>query len=83
MKKTPKPIFAIGLPNITEENLDSMHQIQSKLGKSFKDYHVLTYANSGEVFKFDCFYLKDFNQVKYEELKNIIKEQQLINQNKT
>ena len=67
-----KPIFIIGLP--AETNSDQMDSIQKNLYKQFKDYHVLVYCAFEDDIRFECFYEKDFNEVKYEELKQIVKE---------
>ena len=66
-----KPIFTVGLPNQATQEI--LKDVQSNLDGQFNDYHVLVYSHFGEDVKFDCFYEKDFNQVKYEELKAIVK----------
>ncbi len=67
-----KPIFIVGLPN--EMTQEILQETKSKLDEKFKDYHVLVHSHFGKDVKFDCFYEKDFNEVKYEELKKIVKE---------
>lgn len=67
-----KPIFTVGLPNQTPKQI--LKDVQSNLSSQFNDYHILVYSHFGEDVKFDCFYEKDFNDVKYEELKKIVKE---------
>lgn len=73
-----KPIFTIGIPNpITREQFDKdQHGISNK----FKDYHVLVYSHNGNSVKFECFYEKDFNEVKFKELKQMVRK--LIKQNR-
>ena len=71
-----KPIFVVGIPNKFYQ-LDSeiIEKIQTNLDKRFNDYHVLVYSQYiTDDLKFDCFYEKDFNEVKYKELKKIVKE---------
>lgn len=68
-----KPIFTIGLTSRT--SLLEVRETQTLVESRMKDdYHVLTYIqpNSEEV-KFEVFYEKDFNEVKYEELKEIVR----------
>ena len=67
-----KPIFTIGVPN--KSNKEQIDNLYSILENKLQDYHVLIYYNYKEEVKFDCFYEKDFNKVKYEELKNIVKD---------
>jgi len=68
-----KPIFLVGLPTrgIDEGDIDYIH---SKLNRELYDYHFLIYPYYGKNIKFECFYEKDFNEIKYEELKKIIRE---------
>jgi len=68
-----KPIFTIGIPNATQKDLIN---IQRNTTKQLEGYHVLVYSyySDDEEIKFECFYEKDFNEVKFEELKEIIKE---------
>lgn len=67
-----KPIFIIGIPNSTKYDID---RIKKFIGKEMSDYYVLVYSvNSKFNYSFQVFYEKDFNQVKFEELKRIIKD---------
>lgn len=70
----PKPIFFVGLPNTT--NLADLSRICNDLEKSMTDYHVMVFKqhHSCEI-EFNVFYEKDFNHVRYEELKAIVEEQ--------
>ena len=67
-----KPIFAVGLP--IKETQEIIGDVQCDLDDKFNDYQILVYPHSGDDVKFDCFYEKDFNEVKYEELKTIVKQ---------
>lgn len=67
-----KPILIVkARSSIREEEL---HGITSSLEGQFDDYHVLITVNKVDDFEFQVFYEKDFDQVKFEELKKIIKE---------
>ena len=68
-----KPIFIIGLPNELPE--EGYTEFEKHISEKLNDYHVLIFTHSGDEIKFECFYEKDFNKVKYEELKEIIREQ--------
>lgn len=72
--KIAKPIFTIGLPH--REDQEFLEELNDSLGEKFEDYHVLVYSHPGEDLKLDCFYEKDFNEVKYNELKAFIKGKQ-------
>jgi hypothetical protein len=65
-----KPIFTIHIPNIN--NVEEHRQIQEYLQRKFNDYHVLVYSSDKEEIEFKCFFEKDFNEVKFEELKKIV-----------
>ncbi len=68
--KVVKPIFTIGIPS--EEGLQN--EVLDALTKKLDDYHVLFYNTYKEEFQFECFFEKDFNHVKFEELKQIVKD---------
>lgn len=65
-----KPIFIVGIPNIQSE--EQMSNITKSLEQRMTDYHVLVYLIETETPTFECFYEKDFDEVKFEELKEII-----------
>lgn len=66
-----KPIFTIGLPSRTPHN--EVLEIVEKTTNNFNnEYHILAYISSSDVIEFQCFYEKDFNEVKYDELKKIV-----------
>jgi len=66
----PKPIFIVGVPYTIPECQRA--QVQQDLEIRMDDYHVIVYRQNGEEPLFQTFYEKDFNQVKYEELKQIV-----------
>jgi len=66
-----KPIFTIGLPDHWTHK--DIQPLQEQLDENFKDYYVLIYVSDAKTCKFQCFYEKDFNKVKYEEFKKIVK----------
>ena len=67
----PKPIFLVGLPIGTPKI--TLRKIYEEL-KGIRDYHHLIYINTSDNYEFKVFYEKDFNEVKYDELQKIIKE---------
>ena len=74
----PKPIFLIGLPNYIS-NQQEVSEVTKQLEGKINDYHVLVYISETSEFDFKCFYEKDFDNVKFEELKEIV--QKTINNN--
>jgi hypothetical protein len=64
-----KPIFIISIP----ENSD-VEKVVEYIIKEFDDYHVLFFVQDIKEFKFECFYAKDMTHVKFEKLKDIIKD---------
>ncbi len=69
-----KPIFIVILPfdnNLTSNELELMkYRVEAQIN----DYHVLIIQSSDtKTIDFKVFYEKDFNEVRYEELKEIIK----------
>jgi hypothetical protein len=69
---TAKPIFAVGIPR--SAGLMEIDRIQERLSEQLTDYHVLLYTHYSHETVFNAFYEKDFNEVKFEELKQIIKD---------
>lgn len=68
-----KPIFVVGLPKTI--SMKSVSEITQDLTQRFKEYYVLVYASRQlDDPSFQCFYEKDFDEVKYEELKKIIED---------
>ncbi len=66
-----KPIFTVGLPKCA--NLSDIETLNNKISEKMNDYHVLIYVSNSDGYIFEVFYEKDFNQVKFDELKKIIK----------
>ncbi len=76
--KDVKPILITKITgNGWDDYLDDIDHFNSTLEKVSEDYHIIFIPYSGKYIDFSVFYEKDFNDVKYEELKNIITE--LIN----
>ena len=71
----PKPILVISLGQfVANDEVDSISEAIKRTGVE-QDYYVLvTFLNTNEpLVDFQVFYEKDFDEVKYEELKKIIK----------
>lgn len=83
-----KPIFIIGWPQqdpndscygpadkfyIKEENQESMDMMLKATEHLNDDYYLFVYSKMGGEPEFKAFYEKDFDEVKFEELKAIIK----------
>lgn len=69
-----KPILVIGVPSkVSGEEFREVKNRLSEYKELQEDYHVLIYTNHIiDETKFEVFYEKDFNEVKYKELKAII-----------
>ena len=65
----PKPIFIIGLPEAAGMDQEA---IQNQIARKLEDYYVIIYPINDEKPEFKVFFEKDFNLVKYEELKQIV-----------
>ena len=70
----PKPIVVIFLPK--ETTMCEAVAVKQSLEKTelFKEYHVLCASSNLDSFDVKVFYEKDFNEVKYKELKKIIED---------
>ena len=67
-----KPILFVRLPR--QAHQESLHITRETLKKDLKDYHTLvTIGTDNNEVEMEVFFEKDFNEVKYEELKSIIK----------
>lgn len=66
-----KPIIIIGVPN----NLPhyEYEEVEESLGVLKDEYYIIVYPRNDTETTFEVFYEKDFNHVKFEELKEIIK----------
>lgn len=65
-----KPIFLVALPLEAAQNIQD---IQNKLEQQLTDYYPLIYLHDKSEIEFRAIYEKDFNEVKFEELKEIIR----------
>ena len=65
-----KPIFIVGLPNRSKS---AFNQVVEYLTGKLTDYHVLVSVREDDKLTHEVFFEKDFNEVKYEELKEILK----------
>jgi hypothetical protein len=65
-----KPIFLIALPY---EAVYDIQDIQKSLENKLTDYHLLIYTHNKNEIEFRAVYEKDFDEVKFEELKEIIR----------
>lgn len=66
-----KPIFLVGIPN--PENIELIARLQENLEKKLEQYYPLVYTTKGSEMEFKCFFEKDFDEVKFEELKEIVR----------
>jgi len=68
----PNPIVIITLPHTTDitERSDKIHDALSP--DFLKDYYVFVLSGDVKYPNISVFYEKDFNQVKYDELKEIV-----------
>lgn len=65
-----KPIFLVAIPYEAEQDIQD---IQKRLEKQLTDYHSLIYLHNKEDIEFRVIYEKDFDEVKFEELKEIVR----------
>ena len=65
----PKPIFIIGFPEAQGMDLNAIY---NTIAQKLEDYYVIIYPIGGDRPEFKVFFEKDFNLVKYEELKQIV-----------
>jgi hypothetical protein len=66
-----KPIFIVKVPEYLKENFED---ISESLSNKINDYHCITILSDVEDFEFRGLYEKYFDEVKYEELKQIVKD---------
>jgi hypothetical protein len=64
-----KPIFLVSVPSHLWPDLN---KIENYLENKFYDYHVLCISNDNEKIEFKVFFEKDFDEVKFDELKNVV-----------
>jgi hypothetical protein len=66
-----KPIFIVCIP--IDDGIDT-EEVLNSISEQFQDYHVLVASSEYHTeITFKCFYEKDFDEVKYDELKGIVK----------
>jgi hypothetical protein len=70
-KQTTKPIFIVGFPK--RYDYETYSTFRDDIKCKMKDYHIIIFEINSEEPTFQCFYEKDFNEVKYKELKEIVK----------
>ena len=66
-----KPIFLVGLPQMT--SIEQVEGVQKNLERKLEQYYPLVYLTNGSEIDFKCFFEKDFDEVKFEELKEIVR----------
>lgn len=68
-----KPIVVIKIDG-TRSHFDPLYQLNEMFQSYLKQYYVLVvpFTNETEPIKFEVFYEKDFTELKYQELKDII-----------
>ncbi len=67
-----KPIFLVELPISTDK--EEVIGIQSMLESKMTDYYCIVYiSRSSYDIDFKVFYEKDFDEIKYEELKEMVR----------
>ena len=72
INKMTKPIFLVGLPQMV--SFEQIEEVQKNLEQKLEQYYPLVYmTNSGEI-DFKCFFEKDFDEVKFDELKQIVRD---------
>jgi len=52
--------------------VDHLNEVQTNLEGKMPDYYILIYPHAKDDIEFKCFYEKDFNEVKYEEMKHLV-----------
>ena len=74
-----KPIFTVGIDICSfEENYE---RVEKMCTEKMPDYYVLVYSATTTDPIFNVYYEKDFNEVKYEELKQIVKDSMKLSNN--
>ncbi len=64
-----KPIFLVAIPYEAAQNVQ---YIQNKLEQQLTDYYPIIYLHNKDEIEFRAVYEKDFDEVKFEELKQIV-----------
>ncbi len=71
LRKKPKPFLFFGIPNDIDKTTT---EIQKEFEKKFKDYNIVVHTTKNFDFEFKVFYENDFDKIKHEELKQIVKQ---------
>ena len=68
-----KPILIVKVDN-SDNKFSSLHEINDIIQTNIPDYHVLAvpFRNEDEPIQFEVFYPKDFKEIDYENLKELI-----------
>lgn len=66
-----KPIFLVGLPQMASR--EQIEDVQKNLERKLEQYYPLVYQTNGSEMDFKCFFEKDFDEIKFEELKEIVR----------
>ncbi len=69
----PKPIVFINLPITDMSENDDFMRFGKDSRKAMPDYHVIVAMSDIKEIDIKVFYEKDFNKVKFDELKEIVK----------
>jgi hypothetical protein len=67
-----KPIFLVGLQSSATH--EDINDAAISLKKLDKDYYVIVHIGKTEHIEFQCFFEKDFDEIKYEEVKQIVRD---------
>lgn len=67
-----KPIVVIKMPQYASNNDINSLAEQFRLGTIQQDYHIIMFGTKLNDIDVQVYYEKDFNKVKFEELKDII-----------
>lgn len=68
----PKPIFIIAFPKSKFLTNSQFEDAANHTIKMMPDYHIICYTADLEYPEFQAFYEKDFNEIKFEELKKLV-----------
>lgn len=71
-KKMIKPIFLVGLPRTT--SCEEVEEVQKNLKRKLDQYYSLVFLTNTSEIDFKCFFEKNFNEIKFEELKQLVRD---------
>jgi len=67
-----KPIFLVGVP--VDFHPQTLQNIQQMLEDKIQDYHTIVYTKKdGDEIDFKALYEKDFDEIKFEQLKELVR----------